>query len=62
MKRIILSIVVMFGFTLIFASVNKVEAVDFPMSAEIPTATGVSIIASPVDTDSGDFSCGIGFS
>jgi len=55
MKKIILSIVMVFGLALVFVPVNKAAVVDFTVSASIPSASGVSIVATEVDSQSNVF-------
>ncbi len=55
MKKIILSVVVLLGLTLVFTPVNRADVVDFLVSATIPSASGVSIVATKVDSASNVF-------
>ena len=55
MKKIALSITVLLGLSLIFTPVNKADVVDFLVSATIPSASGVSIVATKVDSASNVF-------
>jgi len=55
MKKVALSITVLLGLTLIFTPVNRADVVDFLVSATIPTASGVSIVATQVDSASNVF-------
>lgn len=55
MKKIVLSIAVVFGLTLVFAPANKADEIDFLVSASIPAASGVSITATEVDSASNEF-------
>jgi len=55
MKRIVFSLFLMMGVTLVFMPMNKAGAVDFDITANIPTATGVSITATEVDSASNVF-------
>lgn len=55
MKKIALSIVVMLGLTLVFPSANRADVVNFIVSATIPSASGVSIVATEVDSASNVF-------
>jgi hypothetical protein len=55
MKKMILSIAVVFGLVLVFVPVNKADEVDFIVSASIPDASGVSIVATEVDSQSDVF-------
>ena len=55
MKKIVLSIAVLLGLTLIFTPVNRADVVDFLVSATIPSASGVSIVATKVDSASNVF-------
>lgn len=58
MKKTTVSIAVMLGLTLVFTPVNRADVVDFLVSATIPSASGISIVASKVDSSSGDFFSG----
>ena len=55
MKKIVLSIAVLLGLTLIFTPASKADVVDFLVSATIPSASGVSIVATKVDSASNVF-------
>ena len=55
MKKIILSIAILLGLTLIFTPVNKADEVNFLVSATIPSANGISIVATKVDLASNVF-------
>jgi len=55
MKKLILSIFVMVGLTLAFTQVNRAATVDFVVTATVPAATGVSILATEVDSASNVF-------
>ena len=46
---------VIVGLTLVFASVNKAAEVDFIVSASIPSASGVSIVATEVNSSTNQF-------
>ena len=54
-KKILISTVLVVGFTLIFAQSGRADTVDFPVSATVPAATGISIIATEVDAASNVF-------
>ena len=51
----IFSISVMIGLTLVFTPVNRADVLDFLVSASIPAANGISIVATEVDSASGNF-------
>jgi len=55
MKKIGFSLAVLLSLTLIFTPVNKADEVDFIVSAFIPAANGVNIVASKVDSATDQF-------
>lgn len=55
MKKTIISIVVVLGLALVFTPANRADEVDFLVSASIPSASGVSIVATEVDAASNVF-------
>ena len=55
MKRIALCLVAVLGLSLIFTGTNKAQPVDFLVSATIPTASGITVTATEVDSATGVF-------
>lgn len=55
MKKIVLSVAVLLGLSLVFTPVNRADVVDFLVSATIPSASGISIVATQVDSTSNEF-------
>lgn len=55
MKKIVISIFIMAGLTLIFTPLSKADTADFAVTATVPAATGVSIVATQVDSASNVF-------
>ena len=55
MKKIVLSVTVLLGLALIFTPANRADEVDFLVSATVPAASGISIVATKVDSASNVF-------
>jgi len=55
MKKTALSITVLLGLSLVFTPVNRADVVNFLVSATIPSANGISIVATQVDSASNQF-------
>jgi len=55
MKKLVISIFIMVGLTFVFTQVNRADTVDFAVTATVPAATGVSIVATEIDSVSNEF-------
>jgi len=55
MKKIIMCLIITLGLGLAFAPVSRAVDVDFLVSAEVPPANGINIVATPVDADTDVF-------
>jgi len=60
MKRIIISSFIVVGLALAVTSVSRADVVNFAVTATLPAATGVSIVATEVDSASNVFGQQVG--